>query len=321
MRQLRDALGEATRGAGVERRRCRAAGPFHGSSTRSARSSNMAISASPPARGTCRSRAFIARRASSSGCSACRCSRRRASASRRRAKPKKLARAHAPRLRRDRAGARRGACAERRGIGPHGHRRDAAGEELSTCQPRCSSSRRSIRGTASRSSRARTSICSSGLRFGRVRRAHRRVARSGAGGRRACRSTCSTIRWRSSCAPGHPLAKPQARDRGCTSQVFSGSHRARVRRCACTSMRCSRRRRLELPSPPLECNSLAAARAFLLESDRIMLLSAHQIHYEMQAGLLVALPHPAGKVVRPIGLTLTAQLAPDEHPTKVAGRY
>ena len=35
-----------------------------------------------------------------------------------------------------------------------------------------------------------------------------------------------------------------------------------------------------------------------------MLLSAHQIHYEMQAGLLVALPHPAGKVVRPIGLTL-----------------
>ncbi len=61
---------------------------------------------------------------------------------------------------------------------------------------------------------------------------------------------------------------------------------------------------LRLPSPPLECNSLAAARAFLLESDRIMLLSAHQIHYEMKAGLLAALPHPAGNVVRPIGLTL-----------------
>ncbi len=59
-----------------------------------------------------------------------------------------------------------------------------------------------------------------------------------------------------------------------------------------------------LQSPPLECNSLAAARAFLLESDRIMLMSAHQIHYEMQAGVLVALPHPAGKVVRPIGLTM-----------------
>jgi DNA-binding transcriptional LysR family regulator len=73
---------------------------------------------------------------------------------------------------------------------------------------------------------------------------------------------------------------------------------------------------LTLPSPPIECNSLAAARAFLLESDRIMLLSAHQIHYEMQAGLLVALPHPAGNVVRPIGLTLRR----DWHPTSTQRR-
>jgi LysR family transcriptional regulator of gallate degradation len=68
---------------------------------------------------------------------------------------------------------------------------------------------------------------------------------------------------------------------------------------------------VQTASPPLECNSLAAARAFLLQSDRLMLLSAHQIHYEMQAGVLVALPHPAGKVVRPIGLTLRR----DWHPT------
>jgi LysR family transcriptional regulator of gallate degradation len=61
---------------------------------------------------------------------------------------------------------------------------------------------------------------------------------------------------------------------------------------------------MQLPSPPLECSSLAAARAFLLESDRVMLLSEHQMHYELRAGLLVALPHPAGKVLRPIGLTL-----------------
>jgi DNA-binding transcriptional LysR family regulator len=67
---------------------------------------------------------------------------------------------------------------------------------------------------------------------------------------------------------------------------------------------------VETASPPLECNSLAAARAFLLESDRLMLLSAHQIHYEMQAGVLVALPHPAGKVVRPIGLTLRRDWRP-----------
>jgi DNA-binding transcriptional LysR family regulator len=73
---------------------------------------------------------------------------------------------------------------------------------------------------------------------------------------------------------------------------------------------------LPVPTPPLECNSLAAARAFLLESDRVMLLSAHQIHYEMQAGVLVALPHPAGNVVRPIGLTLRR----DWHPTATQQR-
>jgi LysR family transcriptional regulator of gallate degradation len=67
---------------------------------------------------------------------------------------------------------------------------------------------------------------------------------------------------------------------------------------------------IEMPTPPLECNSLAAARAFLLESDRLMLLSAHQIHYEMQAGSLVALPHPAGQVLRPIGLTLRRNWRP-----------
>jgi len=61
---------------------------------------------------------------------------------------------------------------------------------------------------------------------------------------------------------------------------------------------------MELSDPSLECNSLGAARAFLLESDRLMLSSAHQIHYEMAAGLLVALPHPSGNVTRPIGLTL-----------------
>lgn len=64
------------------------------------------------------------------------------------------------------------------------------------------------------------------------------------------------------------------------------------------------------PAPSLECNSVAAARAFLLESDRLMLLSAHQIHYEMLAGSLVALPHPSGKVVRRIGLTLRRKWRP-----------
>jgi DNA-binding transcriptional LysR family regulator len=80
---------------------------------------------------------------------------------------------------------------------------------------------------------------------------------------------------------------------------------------------------MELPEPSLECNSLGAARAFLLESDRLMLLSAHQIHYEMAAGLLVALPHPAGNVTRPIGLTLRRDWQPttvQEHLLEVLRR-
>ena len=68
---------------------------------------------------------------------------------------------------------------------------------------------------------------------------------------------------------------------------------------------------LPLPTRAIECNSLIAARALLLESDRIMLLSAHQIHYELEAGTLVALPHPAGDVERPIGITMRR----DWHPT------
>ncbi|MBM5812290.1 MAG: LysR family transcriptional regulator [Gammaproteobacteria bacterium] len=54
--------------------------------------------------------------------------------------------------------------------------------------------------------------------------------------------------------------------------------------------------------PPIECNSLVAARALLLGSERMMLLSAHQVRHELRTGLLVALPHPQGRVTRPIGL-------------------
>ena len=57
------------------------------------------------------------------------------------------------------------------------------------------------------------------------------------------------------------------------------------------------------PAAAIECNSLIAARALLLRSDRAMLLSAQQAHHELAAGELVALPHPAGRVVRAIGLT------------------
>jgi LysR family transcriptional regulator, regulator for genes of the gallate degradation pathway len=64
------------------------------------------------------------------------------------------------------------------------------------------------------------------------------------------------------------------------------------------------------PAEPIECNSLIAARALLISSDRAMLLSSQQAHYELLAGELVALPHPAGRVVREIGLTLRKDWRP-----------
>jgi LysR family transcriptional regulator, regulator for genes of the gallate degradation pathway len=60
----------------------------------------------------------------------------------------------------------------------------------------------------------------------------------------------------------------------------------------------------------IECNSLVAARALLAASDRVMLLSAHQIHHELATGELIALPHPLGPVMRPIGLTLRSGWQP-----------
>lgn len=64
------------------------------------------------------------------------------------------------------------------------------------------------------------------------------------------------------------------------------------------------------PAHSVQCNSLIASRAFLMEGDYLMLSSAHQIHYEVRARLLVALPHPAGNVMRSIGLTVRRNWQP-----------
>jgi LysR family transcriptional regulator, regulator for genes of the gallate degradation pathway len=70
------------------------------------------------------------------------------------------------------------------------------------------------------------------------------------------------------------------------------------------------------PAATIECNSLLTARALLLESDRLMLLSAQQIYYEQRAGLLVARPHPQGRVIRRIGVTQRR----DWRPTAAQGK-
>jgi DNA-binding transcriptional LysR family regulator len=58
------------------------------------------------------------------------------------------------------------------------------------------------------------------------------------------------------------------------------------------------------PERPVECNSLNSARAFLLASNRMMLLSPYQFRDELKAGTLAAIAHPGGAEARPVGLTL-----------------
>jgi len=70
------------------------------------------------------------------------------------------------------------------------------------------------------------------------------------------------------------------------------------------------RARLAPPGVSIECNSLVAARELLLDSDYITLLSGRQVRREVEAGMLVALPHPDGRVTRPIGLTLRRDWRP-----------
>jgi LysR family transcriptional regulator of gallate degradation len=74
-----------------------------------------------------------------------------------------------------------------------------------------------------------------------------------------------------------------------------------------------------VPAATIECNSLVAARSLLLESDRLMLLSVHQIHYDLKAGLLAAIPHPLGKVTRAIALTMRARWKPTQAQERLLG--
>lgn len=68
---------------------------------------------------------------------------------------------------------------------------------------------------------------------------------------------------------------------------------------------------LRAPADAIECGSLVTARGLLVEGDRVMLLSAHQIHFERCAGLLQALPLPGGRIqTRAIGLTVRSGWRP-----------
>ncbi len=64
------------------------------------------------------------------------------------------------------------------------------------------------------------------------------------------------------------------------------------------------------PERPIECNSLSSARAFLLASNRMMLVSPHHFRDELKAGTLAVMAHPVGPVVRPMGLIMRRDWRP-----------
>jgi LysR family transcriptional regulator, regulator for genes of the gallate degradation pathway len=60
---------------------------------------------------------------------------------------------------------------------------------------------------------------------------------------------------------------------------------------------------LAVPSHVIETSSLVMLRGLLLESDRITVVSRHQVRFEEQTGLLAALHFDLGGTDRPIGIT------------------
>jgi len=64
---------------------------------------------------------------------------------------------------------------------------------------------------------------------------------------------------------------------------------------------------ISIPQHVTETSSLVVLRGLLLGSDRVTVLSRHQILYEEKCGLLVALPYPLTNVSRSIGITQRAR--------------
>lgn len=65
-----------------------------------------------------------------------------------------------------------------------------------------------------------------------------------------------------------------------------------------------------LPQQIVETSSLSTIRGLLFESNRVALLSRHQVYYEEQAGLLTTLPITLTGTSRPIGITSRANTTP-----------
>jgi len=67
---------------------------------------------------------------------------------------------------------------------------------------------------------------------------------------------------------------------------------------------------LDTPASIIETSSLSNVRGLLLETNRLALLSEHQIYYEKKHGLLIALQIELEDSYRPIGITMRAHTPP-----------
>ena len=64
------------------------------------------------------------------------------------------------------------------------------------------------------------------------------------------------------------------------------------------------------PRQVVETSSLSTTRGLLLESDRLALLSTHQVQLDQAVGLLTTLPIKLEKTYRPIGITTRSGSTP-----------
>lgn len=67
---------------------------------------------------------------------------------------------------------------------------------------------------------------------------------------------------------------------------------------------------MEVPGRLVECSSQILVRSLLMDSDRLTIISAHQVQHELNLGLLETVPYKLAHSSRPIGLTFRRSWKP-----------
>lgn len=108
---------------------------------------------------------------------------------------------------------------------------------------------------------------------------------------------------------GHPLARRRRIDRGALQRA-----QWVLSRPGSPSRELLERAFRETADPPpvptVETGDLALLRGLLLFSDMVTAISAHQLHFEIEAGTMVVLDHPLDSTARQIGITQRGNALP-----------